>query len=106
MSQERFTSMLQGMISAALTLAENRSHQKLGPEHLLKAFLDDSSGLASNLVRAAGGDPDQVLSILEAELARMPQVTGAGAAEVSPHPALGRILRDAEQRASAAGDDS
>jgi ATP-dependent Clp protease ATP-binding subunit ClpB len=36
------------------------SHQRLAPEHLLKAIMDDDQGLASNLIRRAGGEPARV----------------------------------------------
>ena len=56
MNLEKFTERARGFVQAAQTIAMRESHQKLAPEHLLKALLDDEEGLASNLITRAGGD--------------------------------------------------
>ncbi|MEI9850447.1 MAG: Clp protease N-terminal domain-containing protein [Sphingomonas sp.] len=55
------------------------SHQRIGPEHLLKALLEDEQGMASGLIRAAGGDAGRALAETDAALARVPAVSGGGA---------------------------
>ncbi len=57
MNIEKFTDRAKGFLQAAQTIAIRDSHQRVAPEHLLKALLDDDEGLASNLIRAAGGNP-------------------------------------------------
>ena len=54
MNVEKFTDRARGFIQAAQTIAQREDHQKLVPEHLLKALLDDEEGLASNLIGRAG----------------------------------------------------
>ena len=46
------------------------------PEHLLKALMDDDQGLASNLIRKAGGSPERVNDAINASLGKLPKVTG------------------------------
>ena len=46
MDLEKFTERARGFLQAAQTIAMRESHQKLAPEHLLKALLDDEEGLA------------------------------------------------------------
>ncbi|MCE8470489.1 AAA family ATPase, partial [Rhodovulum sulfidophilum] len=79
------------------------SHQRLAPEHLLKALMDDEEGMASNLIRRAGGAPDRVLEAVEAALSKMPKVTG-DAGQVYMDQATGRVLDEAESLAKKAGD--
>ena len=57
MDIEKFTERSRGFLQAAQTIAIREFHQRLTPEHLLKALLDDNEGAAAGLIRAAGGDP-------------------------------------------------
>ena len=54
---EKYTERSRGFVQSAQGLALRSGHQRFTPEHLLKVLLDDSEGLAANLIRAAGGDP-------------------------------------------------
>ena len=56
---DRFTERSRGFIQAAQIVAVNQRHQSLQIEHLLKALLEDREGLAANLIRASGGDPQK-----------------------------------------------
>ena len=55
MNIERFTERAKGFLQAAQTVAIRMSHQRVTPEHLLKALLEDAQGMAAGLIRAAGG---------------------------------------------------
>ena len=57
MNLEKFTERSRGFLQAAQTIAMRESHQRVLPEHLLKALMDDEQGLASNLIGRAGGRP-------------------------------------------------
>src|SRR3546814_12935294 len=96
MDFEKYTDRSRGFIQAAQTLALRSNHQRLTPEHLLKVLLDDKEVLAANLIRAAGGDPARALSGVEAALAKMPRVEGAGAGPVYLTTEMDRILEPAE----------
>ncbi|QCO17502.1 ATP-dependent chaperone ClpB (plasmid) [Azospirillum brasilense] len=104
MDFEKYTERSRGFVQAAQTLALRRGHQRLTPEHLLKTLLDDKEGLASNLIRAAGGDPALALSGVDAELDKQPKVEGAGAGQVYLTPELSRVFEQAEAVAKKAGD--
>ena len=80
-------------------------HQQLTPEHLLKAFLDDSEGAAAGLIRAAGGDDKAARAAVDAAVAKFPAVSGPGAGQPGATPALVRVLDAAEQAAHKAGDE-
>src|SRR3982075_2056144 len=104
MDFETFTERSRGFIQAAQGLALRSGHQRLTPEHLLKVLLEDKEGLCANLIRAAGGDPQQVLLAVDAELNKQPKVEGSGAGQVYMSPELARVFDQAEKIAEKAGD--
>ncbi|MCT4558842.1 MAG: ATP-dependent chaperone ClpB [Pelagimonas sp.] len=103
MNLEKFTERSRGFIQAAQTIAMRESHQKLAPEHLLKALLDDDQGMASNLITRAGGTPRRVVEALESKLTKIPKVSG-DAGQVYLDSATGKVLDEAEKIATKAGD--
>jgi ATP-dependent Clp protease ATP-binding subunit ClpB len=103
MNLDKFTERSRGFIQAAQTIAMRESHQRLAPEHLLKAVLDDEQGLASNLITRAGGSPDRVREANDVTLGKLHKVKGDGA-QVYLDSATGKILAEAETLAAKAGD--
>ena len=103
MDLSKFTERSRGFIQAAQTIATRESHQRLAPEHLLKALMDDDQGLASNLISAAGGNPGQVVQTLDVSLGKMPKVSG-DAAQVYLDNAFSKVIAEAEAIAKKAGD--
>jgi len=104
MDFEKYTERSKGFVQAAQTLAQRRGNQQITPEHLLKVLLDDKEGLASNLIRAAGGDPLQAKSAVETALDKLPRVEGTGAGQVYLAPETARVFEEAEKVAQKAGD--
>ncbi len=105
MDIERFTERARGFIQAAGTIAIREYHQRVGPEHLLKALLDDPQGAAAGLIRQAQGDPARAKAAADAEVAKYPAVQGGNAGQqpnISPE--LVRVLDAAQQAATKAGD--
>jgi ATP-dependent Clp protease ATP-binding subunit ClpB len=105
MDIEKFTERTRGFLQAAGTIAIREFHQRITPEHLLKALLDDEEGAASGLIRSAGGDPKLAATAVEAEIARQPKVQGSGAGQPNITPELVRVLDAAQQAATRAGDE-
>ncbi len=103
MNLEKFTERSRGFIQAAQTVAMRENHQRLVPEHLLKALLDDEEGLAANLITRAGGTPKRVAEQVELSLAKQPKVSG-DAGQVYLDQQTGRVLDEAEKLATKAGD--
>jgi ATP-dependent Clp protease ATP-binding subunit ClpB len=104
MDLEKFTDRAKGFLQAAGTIAIREYHQRVTPEHFLKALLDDEEGAASGLIRAAGGDAQAVRVANDAELAKIPKVQGGGG-QPQITPDLVRVLDAAQQAAQKAGDD-
>ncbi|CAN5288120.1 ATP-dependent chaperone ClpB [soil metagenome] len=105
MNLEKFTDRAKGFLQSAQTVAIRMNHQRISPEHLLKALLEDEQGMASGLIKAAGGDAATALRETDAALAKVPAVSGSGAQQ---SPGLDndavRVLDQAEQVAQKAGD--
>ncbi|MEE4450935.1 ATP-dependent chaperone ClpB [Novosphingobium resinovorum] len=105
MNLEKFTDRAKGFLQAAQTVAIRLNHQRIAPEHILKALLDDPEGMAAGLIKRAGGNPVFATQELDKALAKIPAVSGSGAAG---SPGLDndavRVLDAAEQAATKAGD--
>ena len=104
MEYESFTERSRGFVQAAQGLALRGNHQRLTPEHLLQALLDDAEGLAANLIGAAGGDPAAARVGVRAALEKLPRVEGAAAGQIYLASELARVFEGAADLAKKAGD--
>ncbi len=103
MDLEKFTERSRGFLQAAQTIAMRENHQRLLPEHLLKALLDDEQGLAANLIKAAGGSPERVLESVDLALSKTPKVSG-DAGQTYMDGQTVKVLDEASKIAKKAGD--
>ncbi|MGR3490581.1 MAG: ATP-dependent chaperone ClpB [Shimia sp.] len=103
MNLEKFTERARGFVQAAQTIAAREDHQRLTPEHLLKALLDDDQGLAANLISRAGGDARSVAQAVDLAVGKLPKV-GGDAAQLYLDQPTARVLAEAETLAKKAGD--
>ncbi|WP_295049517.1 AAA family ATPase, partial [uncultured Paracoccus sp.] len=103
MNMEKFTERSRGFMQAAQTIAIREENQRVVPDHLLKALMDDDQGLAANLITRAGGDARAVKQAVDQAVAKLPKVKG-GNSQVYVDPSLVRVLDEAEQVAKKAGD--
>ncbi|MCP5380616.1 MAG: ATP-dependent chaperone ClpB [Novosphingobium sp.] len=105
MNLEKFTDRAKGFLQAAQTVAIRNRHQQIAPEHVLKALLDDSEGMAAQLIQRSGGNSQIAVQEVDKALAKIPAVSGGGAQQT---PGLNndavRVLDQAEQLAGKAGD--
>ncbi|AMU95000.1 ATP-dependent chaperone ClpB [Sphingopyxis terrae subsp. terrae NBRC 15098] len=105
MNLEKFTDRAKGFLQAAQTIAIRMNHQRISPEHIAKALLEDNEGMAAGLIQRAGGDMPRAVAGIDALLAKVPAVSGSGA-QATPgldNDAV-RLLDQAEQVATKAGD--
>ncbi|MEL1249459.1 ATP-dependent chaperone ClpB [Aurantiacibacter gilvus] len=105
MNLEKFTDRARGFLQSAQTVAIRNSHQRISPEHILKALLEDEEGMAAGLMQRAGANPGRAVQEVDALLAKIPAVSGGGAQQT---PGLDndavRVLDQAEQVSDKAGD--
>ena len=101
MDFEKLSERARGFIQAAQTIALRENHQRVVPDHLLKALLDDDQGLAANLIKRAGGDPAVALAAVDRALAKEPKVEGG---QMHFDTQTAKVLAEAEKLAKQAGD--
>jgi len=89
MRLDKFTIKAQEALAAAHTAAEQRAHQEVTPEHVLRALLTQEEGVALAVLRKVGADPDALVRKVDEALQAEPQVRGA-TAEVF----VGRRMKD------------
>jgi ATP-dependent Clp protease ATP-binding subunit ClpB len=104
MNFDKYTDRARGFVESAQSLALREGHQQFAPEHLLKVLLDDPEGLAAGLIDRSGGNSRQALKAVEAALAKIPKVSGAGAGQIYLSPATARVFTAAEKAGEKAGD--
>ena len=103
MDMEKFTERSRGFLQAAQTIAIREGNQRVVPEHLLKALMDDDQGLAANLIARSGGDAQAVRRAVDETVAKLPKVSG-GDGQVYVDTSLVRVMDEAQKIAKQAGD--
>ncbi|MBI4593923.1 MAG: type VI secretion system ATPase TssH, partial [Candidatus Rokubacteria bacterium] len=93
MRYDKLTVKAQEALQAAQSLADQRSHQAIEPEHLLMALIQQREGVVGPILAKLGARPEAIQRQLEAELDRAPQVKGGR------DQYLGERLRAAIERA-------
>ena len=104
MNFDNYTDRSKGFVQSAQSLALREGHQSFTPEHILKVLMDDEEGLAANLIRRSGGQPERVLQAVEEQLEKLPRVEGGGAGQLYMAPETAKLFQQAEDIAKQAGD--
>ena len=100
----RFTERSQQAISQAASVATDRGHAQIRPEHLLAALLADDEGIAVATLDRAGVSTPDLRSATEAALERLPRV-GGDAASPQLSPAARDVLVRSHDELSSFGDE-
>ncbi len=103
MNLEKYTDRSRGFLQNAEKLASRNNNQYLVPAHLLKVLLEDPEGLASNLLSQTGVDVENIRSMVDADVAKLPSVNGQGV-QLTLSQDLVKVLDTAEQMAAKAKD--
>jgi ATP-dependent Clp protease ATP-binding subunit ClpB len=91
MQIDKYSDRLKNLVQSAQSLALRSGH------HVLKALLEDEDRPAGNLIEAAGGSATQAAREAELELAKLPEVEGAGAGQIYVAPETARPFDHAER---------
>jgi ATP-dependent Clp protease ATP-binding subunit ClpB len=78
MDLNKFTQKSQEALSEAQSSAVRFGHQQVEAEHLLLALASQENGLVPRLLDRAGIEPQAYAKGVEAELSRLPSVSGPG----------------------------
>src|SRR4030065_2210715 len=105
MNIEKFTLKAQEALQEAKSVTERKHHQQIDVEHLLLALLGQKEGVVIPILQKLGANPDIIVSQLENELNRIPQITGRGVGQVYLSSRLNEIFNIAEKEAERLTDD-
>ena len=98
MRMDKLTSKFQEALADAQSLALGKDHQFIEPVHVLVALLDQQGGSIRPLLSQSGANIQQLRAAIEAELKRMPTVSGTGG-DVQISNVLSRLLNLTDKRA-------
>jgi len=79
MDPNKFTKKTQEAVSEAQNLAIRHGHQQIDAEHLLYALAMQDGGLVPQILSKLGTEPGRYSGALEAEIKKLPSVSGPGA---------------------------
>ncbi|MFN8459586.1 MAG: ATP-dependent chaperone ClpB, partial [Anaerolineae bacterium] len=103
MNLNKFTEKAQEAILTAQRLAEEYSHSEIRPSHLLLALLRQEGGVAPQIVRNVGANPENLAQLAQTELQHEAKVYGGTQPGLSR--ALTNLVRDAEKTAERMKDE-
>jgi ATP-dependent Clp protease ATP-binding subunit ClpB len=104
MNPDRFTLKTREAITAAQSLAEERRHPQVTPEHLLAVLLSQEETIVPPLLRKVGADAAGIRREVNGALDALPTL-GDGPESTGPSDALGQVLRAADRERRDLGDD-
>ena len=107
MDMSKFTQKSQEAVSVAQTEAIRFGHQQIDAEHLLLALAGQENGLVPRLLDRAGINPQAYIQALEAELDKLPKVSGPGShpGQIYVTQRLSAILLKAQEMARKMQDE-
>ncbi|MHB2155975.1 ATP-dependent chaperone ClpB [Calditrichota bacterium GD2] len=103
MNLEKFTIKAQEALAEAQRLVTEYGQQQIEPEHILKALLSDSEGVAQAIVKKYGVPLPQLDQKLEQAIDKFPRVSGGGQVYLSRR--ANEILNNAFNEARALKDE-
>jgi len=103
---DKFTTRSQEALQNAIELAHNLQHQQVMPEHLAYSLLKDKEGIVPAILEKSGIAGPEILSKLEQELRKLPQVQSEASGQ-GPFlsGATNKILTDAQRIAAGMKDE-
>src|SRR5437879_2867784 len=100
---DKLTVKAQEALQAAQEIAARHDQQQIEPVHLLAALVEQSDGVVPPLLARLGVRAEVLAGDIEAQLARLPKVTGISQQHLSP--AANRVLEEAFNKAGKFKDE-
>ncbi|ETZ05449.1 ATP-dependent chaperone ClpB [Holospora undulata] len=101
MNFEHYTEKAQGFLQEAQSIAIQNSHPQILAEHLAFALIQDAQGVGASLLQSASINANQVKSVLERLLKKMPSAKGG---QCSAGSSLLQALKEAQEFSQKIGD--
>lgn len=103
-NQNKLTEKAQEALVGAQAVAQELSNSTIEPEHLLLALLNQTDGVAPQVVRAVGANPETLAQQTKAELDKLAKAYG-GTVQLGLGRQTGRVLEDAQSVADSLKDE-
>jgi ATP-dependent Clp protease ATP-binding subunit ClpB len=81
---DKLTVKAQEAVQAAQGLADREGHQQIEPEHLLLALVEQEDGVVGALLAKLGARPEAIRRDVQAEIRRLPKVSGSSGQYMGP----------------------
>jgi ATP-dependent Clp protease ATP-binding subunit ClpB len=81
---DKLTVKAQEAVQTAQGLADREGHQQVEPEHLLLALVQQEDGVVGSLLAKLGARPEAIGRDIQAEIRRLPKVSGASGQHMGP----------------------
>jgi ATP-dependent Clp protease ATP-binding subunit ClpB len=81
---DKLTVKAQEAVQTAQGLADREGHQQIEPEHLLLALVQQEDGVVGALLAKLGARPEGIRRDVQAELRRLPKVSGSSGQHMGP----------------------
>ncbi len=101
---DRLTLKAQDAVARAQESADQKGNPQVEPLHLLEAQLTEKDGIVRPLLQKMGAQPDRILQMVQADLRRLPQVSGTSEPS-KPSRELMQVLEEAARLAEQMKDD-
>jgi len=103
MKFDKFTLKAQEALATAQQIAMAKSNIVLSPLHLLSAMLAEEQGIVNMILKKIGVQPDQVKTMTDSEISRLP--TGSSTGQIMPDPSFNQIVLAAQNTADKMKDE-
>jgi ATP-dependent Clp protease ATP-binding subunit ClpB len=104
MQLDKFTNAFQSALGEAQSMAVQKDHTAVEPQHVLKVLLDQPSSVLANLLSNAGVDAASLRQLADQAVENMPKLTGGSAGDATFSRDMGPILLLMDKYATQAGD--
>jgi ATP-dependent Clp protease ATP-binding subunit ClpB len=104
LNMNKLTEKAQAALVDAQALAQEHSNSTIEPEHLLLALLNQTDGVAPQVVRAVGANPETLAQQAQSEIGKLAQAYG-GAVQIGLARQTARVLDDAQNVADSLKDE-
>jgi ATP-dependent Clp protease ATP-binding subunit ClpB len=100
---DKLTIKAQEAVAGAQSLATEKGHPEMDPLHLLATLLAESEGLVKPVLEKVGVKINQLSSMVESEVNRLPKTSGG--AQPQPNAAMRQVLEGAVKEAATMKDE-
>lgn len=105
MRMDKLTLKAQDAFSTAQNIATDMNHYEIQPEHLLKALVEQESGIFESISQKIGASTFGLRDEIDQTLSAMPRQVGAGPGGGAMSPALRDVLNQAWNEAVSLKDN-